>query len=246
MRNVYVGTSGFSYKGWIGKFYPEDLPASQQLEFYAQYFNSVEINSSFYHLPRKATYESWKKRTPDDFRFVIKGSRYITQFLQLNNTEDAVEKFFEPAIALGKKLEVVLWQLPPRLIGNTERLTSFIKVLRKNKVAKKARHAFEFRHSTWFEENILKVMEKYNCGFVIAHSNRWPKAEHVSADFIYLRFHGAPQLFFSNYSDEELKDWATKAKKWARGKDVCAFFNNDAGGFAAPNAKKLYELLTAK
>src|SRR5438552_11020625 len=128
MKNVFVGTSGFSYKSWTGKFYPEDLPASRQLEFYAQHFNSVEINSSFYHLPKKTTYEGWRKRTPGDFRFVIKGSRYITQFLSLTNTEDAVKKFFEPAEALKEKLEVVLWQLPPRLKGNADRLKNFIVV----------------------------------------------------------------------------------------------------------------------
>src|SRR4030095_8963049 len=189
MKNIYVGTSGFSYKSWVGKFYPEGLHSSKQLEFYAEHFNSVEINSSFYHLPRKTTYEGWVKRTPDNFRFVIKGSRYITQFLSLSNTEDAIKKFFEPAEALREKLEVVLWQLPPRLKAEKERLTSFISVLKKNRVAKKVRHAFEFRNASWFDENILKILKDKNCGFVIAHSNQWPSAEFVTADFIYLRFH---------------------------------------------------------
>jgi len=246
MKNIYIGTSGFSYKNWKGKFYPDDLPISKQLEFYSEHFNSVEINNSFYHLPRKTTYESWAARTPDDFRFVIKGSRYITQFLSLSNTNDAVKKFFEPAEALGKKLEVVLWQLPPRLKADEKRLISFISVLEKNRVAKKVRHAFEFRNASWFDESILKILKDKNCGFVIAHSNRWPSAEFVTADFIYLRFHGAPRLFYSNYTDESLREWSMKAKKLARGKDAFAYFNNDAGSFAIPNAFKLKELLGAK
>jgi len=243
MRSVFVGTSGFSYDGWIKNFYPKDLPKTQWLEFYAQHFNSVEINNSFYHLPKKKTYESWRTRTPDDFRFVIKGSRYITQFLSLIDTEDAVKKFFEPAAALDEKLEVVLWQLPPQLRGDVNRLKDFIAILRKNKIAKRVRHAFEFRHASWFEKETLEVMKDNNCGFVIAHSNRWPSMEAVTSDFIYLRFHGAPQLFYSNYSYTSLKGWAAKAKKWSRGKDVFAFFNNDAGIFATKNANTLKRLL---
>lgn len=246
MNNVYTGTSGFSYRHWQGAFYPEDIPALRQLEFYAENFNTVEINSSFYHLPKKATYEGWQKRTPDHFRFVIKGSRYITQFLQLKNTGEAVTRFFEPAEALSKKLEIVLWQLPPGLRGDPERLNSFLEEVHKNKVGKKTRHAFEFRNKTWFSEEVYAVLRAKNSGFVIADSNRYPSAEAVTSDFIYLRFHGVPDLFASNYSDESLKEWAVKAKKWARGGDVFAFFNNDARGFAISNAKKFREHLTEK
>jgi uncharacterized protein YecE (DUF72 family) len=243
MKRVYIGTSGFSNSSWKGSFYPNDLPAAKQLEYYAQRFNSVEINNSFYHLPRKTTYESWFKRTPDDFRFVIKGSRYITQFLSLLNTEEAVNKFFEPAAALKKKLEMVLWQLPPQLKANAERLESFIQVLRRHKVAKNKRHAFEFRHASWFDENIYSTLKKYNYGFVIAHSDRWSSAEAATADFIYLRFHGAPQLFYSDYPDDSLSEWARKAKKWSRGRDVFAFFNNTAGIYGVKNALTLRDFL---
>jgi len=246
MKKLFVGTSGFSYPQWIGHFYPKDLPSSKQLEFYAEHFNTVEINNSFYHLPKKATYAGWAKRTPDDFRFAIKGSRYITQFLQLKNTTDAVEKFFEPAAALGKKLAVVLWQLPPSSKSDPEKLNSFIEELYKNKTGKKTRHAFEFRHATWFDEAVYHVLRENNCGFVIAHSNRWASAEAVTADFIYLRFHGVPDLFASNYSEKSLKEWAVKAKQWARGRDLFAYFNNDALSFAVPNAKRLRELLGKK
>jgi uncharacterized protein YecE (DUF72 family) len=246
MKKLFVGTSGFSYPQWRGHFYPEDFPASQQLEFYAEHFNSVEINNSFYHLPKRATYEGWARRTPAEFRFVIKGSRYITQFLQLKNTTEAVQKFFEPASALEKKLAVVLWQLPPSLKGDPLRLKAFIEELQKSKTGKSIRHAFEFRHATWFDEEVYRLMRDYNCGFVIAHSNRWASAEAVTADFVYLRFHGAPDLFASNYSDKSLKEWAAKAKKWARGRDLFAYFNNDALSFAVPNAQRLREFLAAK
>lgn len=243
MKSLYIGTSGFSYSIWKAKFYPADLPAARQLEFYAQHFNSIEINSSFYHLPRKTTYECWFLKTPASFRFVIKGSRYITQFLSLKNTEESVEKFFEPASALKNKLEMVLWQLPPQLHADADRLKAFITVLHKNKAAKTKRHAFEFRHASWFDESIYSILKKNNYGFVIADSMKWPSAAAITADFIYLRFHGAPLLFYSDYPDNVLKQWAERAKKWSRGRDVFAFFNNTAEIYAINNAITLRGLL---
>ena len=243
MKEIFIGTSGFSYKHWKGKFYPEELPASQQLEYYAEHFNSVEINSTFYHLPKSETFKSWLKRTPENFSFTLKGNRYITRFLALKNTKDAIDNFFEPAAQLKSKLAMVLWQLPPSLRFDPERLENFINDLLQNKTAKKTRHAFEFRHASWFHEEIFFILKKNNCGFVIADSTRYPGDQKVTSDFVYLRFHGKPRLFVSNYSDESLKEWAAKARKWARGKDLFAYFNNDARGYAIPNAKTFESLL---
>lgn len=243
MKNIYVGTSGFSYKGWSEKFYPKDLPQKKQLEFYTAHYNSVEINSSFYHLPKKSTFESWKKRTPADFCFAIKGSRYITQMLKLKEADEAVENFFENADALKTKLSVVLWQFPASFRANKERLEHFSQLLRSNKTGKNTRHAFEFRHQSWFTEDIYKILRKHNFSLVIAHSEKWPVADEVTSDFIYLRFHAAPDLYASSYSDEELKQWAQKTKEIASGRDVYAYFNNDARGFAIPNAQTFREML---
>jgi uncharacterized protein YecE (DUF72 family) len=244
MKNIFVGTSGFSYKGWSEKFYPGDLPQKMQLEFYAQHYNSVEINSSFYHLPKKETFASWKERTPDNFYFAIKGSRYITQMLKLKNVEGAVESFFENADALKTKLSVVLWQFPAGFHADAERLKNFSQLIRSHKAGKNTRHAFEFRHQSWFTEDIYKILRKHNFSLVIAHSDKWPVADEVTADFIYLRFHAAPDIYASSYTDEELKKWAHKAKEIAAGKDLYAYFNNDARGFAIPNAQTFKEMLT--
>ncbi|MBA3648624.1 MAG: DUF72 domain-containing protein [Chitinophagales bacterium] len=243
MKKIYAGTSGFNYKHWHERFYPKDFPVARQLEFYTEHYNSVEINSSFYHLPKESTFLSWKNRTPDHFRFAIKGSRYITQFLALKNAWEAVENFFSQSKALGLKLEVVLWQLPAHRAVNVERLNSFAEVLKNNTEANKTRHAFEFRHPTWFTEEVYTVLKKYNLGLVIQHSNQWPVVEKVTANFTYLRFHGAPNLYASDYTDAELQEWAGKIKKLARGKDVFAYFNNDINVYAINNAKKLSEFL---
>lgn len=243
MKNIFVGTSGFSYKGWSKIFYPEDLPQKKQLEYYAQAYNSVEINNSFYRLPNQSTYAGWRERTPDNFRFAIKGSRYITQTLALTGTGEAVKNYFDRAQALGDKLGVVLWQLPPHLRCDTAKLRDFAQVLRTNPVAGQIRQAFEFRHHSWFTGEVYDILRDFNFGFCIAHSQAWPSAEEVTADFIYLRFHGAPQLYASNYTDAELKMWAAKARQWAGDKDIYAYFNNDVNGYAVANAQKFCQML---
>lgn len=244
MPNIFVGTSGFSYKGWSKIFYPEDLPQRRQLEYYAARYNSVEINNTFYRLPNKSTYAAWRERTPDNFCFAIKGSRYITQTRQLTDTAEAVGNYFERAEALGGKLGVVLWQLPPHLRADQDKLERFCRVLAANEVAKSVRHAAEFRHQSWFTPETYALLRRYNLALVIAHSERWPSAEEVTADFVYLRFHGAPKLYTSNYSDDELKGWADKARRWADGKDLYAYFNNDVDGHAVKNAQTLSKFLS--
>ncbi len=245
MENRYIGTSGFSYKGWREKFYPADLPEKQQLEFYSGHFNTVEINNSFYRLPKRAVFEGWKKRTPSEFRFAIKGGRYITQMLKLKDTAEAVDNFFTNADVLKTKLAVVLWQLPANFRANGERLEEFARVLRSHKVGKKTRHAFEFRHQSWFTEDVYRILRKHNFALVIAHSEKWPVAEQVTADFLYFRFHGAPHLYASSYSKKALEQWAGKAKKMASGRDLYAYFNNDARGYAVTNAQRFRKMLLA-
>jgi uncharacterized protein YecE (DUF72 family) len=152
--------------------------------------------------------------------------------------------FFENASALEKKLGIVLWQLPPNLHVNREKLEGFCELLAQNKIAKNTRHAFEFRHKTWFCKEIYEILRKYKFSLCVAHSNRWPYEEVGTADYVYLRFHGGEILYGSNYSDEELEGWAEKAKDWlSEGRDIYAYFNNDAYGYAVYNALKFRELL---
>ncbi len=245
MPEIYIGTSGFNYKHWSnGVFYPEDIPQRKWLEYYVEHFNTVELNVSFYRLPKKSVFEGWRERTPEDFVFAIKGSRFITHIKKLKDCEAPIELFFNNARGLKEKLGVVLWQLPPNLHADVEKLEKFCGLLKKNRVAKGTKQVFEFRHDSWFCEKIYGVLRRHNFSLCIAHSRRWPYKEVATADYVYVRFHGGDVLYGSNYSDEELKTWASKIRRWSNeASGVFIYFNNDACGYAVHNAKKLRELL---
>lgn len=241
---VYVGTSGFNYSHWSGVFYPENLPQSKWLNYYSTKFSTVELNVTFYRLPQKAVFEKWRDETPKDFLFAIKGSRFITHVKKLKDADTATRLFFENASGLGDKLSVVLWQFGANFKKNYERLANFAKILAKNKLAVGVHQAFEFRHESWFANDVYEVLRHYNLSLCIAHSNVWPRVEILTASYVYLRFHGGKVLFTSNYSEKELLVWAEKARKWMRkGKDVYAYFNNDAMGYAPQNARSFVMLL---
>lgn len=243
MAKIFIGTSGFTYKHWKKVFYPEDLPEKDWLKFYSQKFNSVEINSSFYHLIKAATYQRWYNETPADFAFVLKGSRYITHLQRLKTDAQTLDNFLVPAKNLKEKLNCILWQLPSSLHANENILANFCKLLKSHKIAKNLRHAFEFRHQSWFNQKIYSLLRTLNFALTIAHSNRWPVVIESTADYVYFRFHGS-ELYSSSYSSDELKNWAVQAKKFLKtNKDLYAFFNNDARGFATKNAFEFRELI---
>jgi len=244
MARVFIGTSGFNYRHWgDGIFYPKGLAVSKWLEYYCRNYQTVELNVTFYRLPSESTFKNWYSQTPKDFVFAIKGSRFITHVKKLNNVEEAVGSFFENASGLSQKLGVVLWQFGGNLHANVEKLDEFCKFLERNSVAKVCRHAFEFRHQSWFCDEIYAILRDYSFSLCIAHSKVWPCVEETTADWVYLRFHGG-LLYTSNYSNKELQAWAAKIRKWmGEGKDVYAYFNNDALGFAITNARKLRELI---
>lgn len=242
--SIYIGTSGYSYKDWAdGVFYPNGLPKRKWLEYYVKYFNTVELNVTFYRLPKKATFQNWSQRTPEDFVFAAKGSRYTTHLKKLKDPKDSSIKFFERAEGLKDKLGVVLWQLPGNFKFNKEKFTDFCKALEKMELAKNIRHVFEFRHESWFCDEIYNKLKKYNYALCIAHSSKWPFVEKMTADFLYIRFHGR-KLYKSKYDIDELEKWADKIKKWAEGnKDTYVYFNNDANGYAIENALELKNLI---
>ncbi len=246
MPKVLVGTSGYNYQHWWdGVFYPSDIPQRKWLEYYAQHLDSVELNVSFYRLPKKSVFEGWHRRTPENFIFAVKGSRFITHVKKLNDCEEPLKLFFENASGLGEKLGIVLWQLPPGLHVNEKRLEEFCGLLAQNEFSRNTRHAFEFRHKSWFCDKVYEILRRYKFSLCVAHSNRWPYEKVVTADYVYLRFHGGEILYGSNYSDEELEGWAEKAKDWlSEGRDIYAYFNNDAYGYAVYNALKFGELLS--
>lgn len=244
MGKFLVGTSGYSYPHWKEVFYPASLAQSKWLSYYAEKFSIVELNVTFYRLPSEKTFAGWYKKTPSNFKFVAKGSRLITHLKKLSQVEEPLKQFFSRLSRLEEKLEVVLWQLPPSLKANTSLLENFCELVKENS---SARQAFEFRHQSWFVEEVARVLQKYGFASCIAHSNRWPLGEMFTTNFIYLRFHGGAILYGSNYSDEEIAFWAKKTKRWlGEGYDVYAFFNNDAYGYAVANALKLQELVDLK
>ena len=235
---VFIGTSGYNYPHWWNEtFYPSDLPQKKWLEFYAEHFNTVELNVSFYRLPRKEVFQSWYKRTPKKFVFAVKGSRFITHIRRLKDCREPLSLFFDHASPLKEKLGAVLWQLPPRFKFHKERLEEFCVLLSTLPRSKLHRHAFEFRDESWFCKEAFGILEDFRFAFCMAHGSGLPPIQKITSDFIYLRFHGGDILYGSNYSDKELKQWAGNIQSW-RKKDKTAFvyFNNDAYGFAVKNA----------
>ncbi|MFH1626166.1 MAG: DUF72 domain-containing protein [Pseudomonadota bacterium] len=240
---IYIGTSGYSYRHWWdGVFYPRDVPQKKWLEFYTRRFDTVEINVSFYRLPKKATFEGWYRRSPEGFGFAIKGNRFITHIKKLRGCHEALKRFFEHILGLRDKLSIILWQLPPRLTVDAQILDEFCNLL--SRLGEGIRNTFEFRDESWFSAEIYTLLRKYNYSLCIAHSPKFPLIEEITADFVYLRLHGGRVFYNTNYTHEELSDFASKINKWrSECKDVYAYFNNDAYGYATKNAAKLKEIL---
>ena len=238
---LFIGTSGWVYSHWEEIFYPEDLPGKAKLKYFSQHFKTTEINYSFYHLPRPSTYQNWYLQTPEDFLFAVKANRFITHIKRLKGVKEAWKTFIENTLNLKEKLGPILFQFPPSFRANEteiERLEDFLKLITKNKL----RYAFEFRHQSWCDKKVYDLLKKYKVAWVIADSSSYPKAEVVTANFVYIRMHGSKVLFTSNYTKRELKDLAQKIKKWLKTANVYVYFNNDAYGYAIDNARDLLKL----
>lgn len=244
MGVAYIGTSGFSYPHWRGVFYPQNLPQSKWFEYYCRHFDTVELNVSFYRLPKKETFENWRKKAGPGFVFAIKGNRYITHVKRLKDCREAVERFFEAAEGLvlpprkshGFSLDytrdqpatirgVVLWQLPPKfkLSSNQaiERLSKFLEILPKDWRSSQTRQprltwrqAFEFRDKSWNNTRVCDLLRQYKVAVVFQDFPGWPITEETTADFVYLRFHGRQTLYSSCYTKKNLEGWARKIRRW--------------------------------
>jgi uncharacterized protein YecE (DUF72 family) len=247
MSNFYLGTSGYNYKHWQSIFYPDNLPQRQWLNYYAKHFSTVELNVTFYRLPRESSFDRWYQVTPPNFCFSLKGSRYITHIKRLDNCHEELNSFFQVARRLKNKLSIVLWQLPPSLKLDLELLANFCKALESNPLSRSVRQAFEFRHSSWFSDETYNLLSNFNFALCIAHSTRWPIKKVRTASYTYLRFHGGEKLYDSNYTDEELGEWGNYCYKLlSNGFDVYVYFNNDMSGYAVNNAKSLGKLVIKK
>jgi uncharacterized protein YecE (DUF72 family) len=248
VARVLIGTSGWTYSSWKGTFYPEDLPSRHYLDYYAGEFDSTEVNYSFYHLPRRDTYEKWAARVSNDFVFALKASRFITHVKRLADAEEAWKSFVQNALALGPHLGPVLLQFPPSFRCDRPKLAAFLRSAQQPAPrAHPLRLVFEFRHESWFTEQSYALLRRHNAALCIADSPRYPRRDKVTADFVYLRFHGRTELFASKYTDAELAEEAKRITRYARaGLDVYAYFNNDALGHAVANARRLKELVDVK
>jgi uncharacterized protein YecE (DUF72 family) len=235
------GTSGYAYDHWRGVFYPPGVRTSDRLAFYAQAFPAVELNVTFYRLPSEKAVGAWHDRTPEAFRFVAKGSRTITHYRRLLNAEEPLRTFLGRMQPLGGKLEALLWQLPPRMKADAERLDAFCGLLHRQ--APRVRHAFEFRDDSWEADAVLEVLRRRGCGLVLADREGPLGPPVVTAPFTYLRFHGGT-AGGSGYTEAELRAWARRARGWREeGCDVYAFFNNDAEGHAVADARRFADLM---
>src|SRR5690606_10170450 len=245
MAKIHVGTSGWSYKHWKGTFYPEKMKATDYLSYYSEHFEVTEINSSFYRLPLATTVHKWIEKVPDDFLFCPKISRYLSHMKKLNDPEEPLKRFFDVFEPMKKHMGPVLIQLPANATFNESVDRRFYETL-ENEYPEYS-FAMEVRHESWYSEESLNLMKKYNIAFVIAQSERFPYQEFVTAKDIYVRFHGPDALYASPYTKEILEEYADKFLSWkADGHDVWVFFNNDIDGHALTDAKQLIEIVKSK
>ena len=231
----YIGTSGWVYSHWRDVFYPPKLPQSKWLEFYTGHFSTVELNNSFYRLPSEQAFSNWRATPPESFRYAVKVSRFITHIKRLKDVAEPIETFLARARHLNEKLGPLLYQLPPNMHRNDERLEGFLSLLPKG-----LRHVIEFRHQSWLDEEVFDILRRHNTGFCVFDMPGLPCPLLATADFAYIRFHGSSGLYFSCYSDEELEVWARRISGLAKDLDtVYIYFNNDAEGFAIKNAQAM-------
>lgn len=280
---IRVGLSGWTYPGWRGVFYPEDLPQRRELEHASRVFSTIEVNGTHYALQKPETFRKWKDETPESFVFSIKGGRYITHLRRLKDVEEPLANFFASGVLeLREALGPFLWQLPPSLRFDPETLKTFLTLLpRSTKEAvhlmrrasrgqssakgldRPLRHCLEVRHASFLVPEFFALLRKHGVAFVFADTaGKWPYAEDVTADFVYIRLHGSRKLYVSGYGKPVLQRWAKRIKRWSQGgqprdaqlitprrlagsgpRDVYVYFDNDAKVKAPPNALTLRRLL---
>jgi uncharacterized protein YecE (DUF72 family) len=282
-----IGISGWSYAGWRGTFYPQDLIQRRELAYAGERFGSIEINGSFYSLQRPASYQHWFEQTPDAFLFSVKGGRYITHLRRLKDVARPLANFFASGVlCLREKLGPILWQFPPRMTFDASRMETFFDMLPRTtrdaaKLARKhdpwmndrvftttdadrpLRYAIEVRSESFFNRQYIRMLRRQKMAWVMSQgAQRWPYAEEVTADFIYLRLHGATELYAGGYCDEQLARWARRIEKWQAGneprdrvritdlkapprkhRDAFIYFDNDAKVQAPFNAMRLMEIM---
>jgi uncharacterized protein YecE (DUF72 family) len=241
VKRVRIGCSGWQYKDWRGRLYPEGLPQRAWLERYAEVFDTVEVNSTFYRLASPNAVDGWAEQTPQGFLFSCKASRYLTHVKRLAGIEQGVERFYEPLERLRKtrKMGPTLWQFPENFRRDDERLARALRKLTRG------RHAFEFRHESWFTEDVYEILRRRGAALVIGdHPERPFQSRELTADWTFIRFHYGKRGRNGRYSERELESWKRRIAAWRREVEVFAYFNNDWEGHAVDNARWLKERLS--
>jgi uncharacterized protein YecE (DUF72 family) len=240
LHQALIGCSGWNYRDWRGELYPPGVPASRWLELYAQRFQTVEVNATFYRLVARSAVARWAQQTPSGFQFAVKASRYLTHVKRLTDIGDGVRRFcerIEPLLG-ARRLACVLWQLPENFHRDDARLERALEAL------PRGRHAFEFRHSSWFVPDVYSLLEAHDVALVVGdHPQRPFQSTHASASWCYVRFHYGSRGRGGNYSERELEGWAQRLHAWRKQRDVYAYFNNDWKGYAPRNANSLRKRL---
>jgi len=243
VTEVRIGCSGWNYSHWRnGVFYPPRLPPREWLGFYARHFDTVEVNATFYRLPRREVVAKWVSSTPPNFLFAVKSSRYLTHVKRLRELDSGIELFYdriEPLLR-SPKLGQVLWQLPATFRRDDDRLGAALERL------PAGRHCFEFRHESWFAPEVYELLRRHDVALVIGdHPERPFQAYELTTDWTFIRFHGGARGYRGNYSKRELEAWAERIAGWHDRIDVYAYFNNDWEGFAIKNGLWLRNRLGA-
>lgn len=245
MGKLIIGTSGWSYKDWVGPFYPEGMPSTRWFSHYCSHFPTVELNVTFYRIPTFKAVENWQAASPSDFQFTIKMNRQITHIRRLVGAEGALHRFLEMAERFGSKLKVILIQLPPTLEFDAGHAEAFFTLLRH--LDPDRRYALECRHPSWFKDEVYDLLYRMGISVCIADSGgAFPPYEILTAPFVYVRFHGPGARYASKYSDEEMAAAAAKIGEWTKRRDVYIYFNNDMHGYGIENAFKLREMLNPR
>lgn len=240
MAEIRIGTSGYHYKHWVGRYYPADIKPAGMLAHYLRDFDTVELNNTFYQLPNESTFDAWRDATPPDFLFAVKGSRFITHMIKLKDAQRGLTNFLPRAERLGEKLGPILWQLPPRWNVNVERLEEFLSLL-----PPEHRYTFELRHPSWMTDAVYEVLRKYNAAFCIYELAGYQSPIEITADWTYIRLHGPTRFKYQgSYSDAQLAAWAERIRRWSRTmKAIYVYFDNDDSAYAVDNALTLKRLL---
>ena len=240
--SVRIGTSGWEYAHWRGRFYPRGLPADRRLEFYAQRFDTVELNNSFYRLPEAETFAAWRRRVPDGFAFAVKASRYLTHRKRLREPAEPLERLWTRARRLGDRLGPMLYQLPPRWRPNFERLDEFLRTAPRD-----APQAIEIRDRRWYGPTLDAALDAAGVALCLHDMPESASPRRRVGPFVYVRFHGAGTRYGGSYASQKLAAWAERMAAWAAdGWPVWAYFNNDVEGHAVTDAERLRDMVNRR